>query len=173
MRTLREDLEEKFDGLYEQGYTDSGIARVLHCSPASVGLFRRNVKKVKSNFKGRVGDTKTTREEKFRALYDTGYSDYEIASRTGYSRDIVRTWRTKLGLSPVFFKKTKEPKPQVNKPEVFMEIRRADDKGRVTLGQKFAEKTIIIKEIDEFTVEVQIARVMTEREYLELRGEKK
>ena len=39
-----------------------------------------------------------------------------------------------------------------------------DDKGRVTLGKRFANRTVIIREIDETEVVVTVARVVPERE---------
>ena len=39
-----------------------------------------------------------------------------------------------------------------------------DDKGRVALGKRFANKTVIIREIDATEILVTLARVMPERE---------
>jgi len=44
------------------------------------------------------------------------------------------------------------------------ETRTADVKGRITLGERFANKTVIIQEIDETSVSVTLARVIPERE---------
>ena len=40
----------------------------------------------------------------------------------------------------------------------------ADSKGRVTLGERFANRTVILEEIDETEVRVTLARVIPERE---------
>ncbi len=40
----------------------------------------------------------------------------------------------------------------------------ADAKGRVTLGQRFANRTVILQEIDDTEVRVTLARVIPERE---------
>jgi hypothetical protein len=43
-------------------------------------------------------------------------------------------------------------------------IKTVDSKGRVTLGDKFANRTVIIDEVDDTEVRVTLARVMPERE---------
>ena len=40
----------------------------------------------------------------------------------------------------------------------------ADSKGRVTLGGKFANRTVLVEEVDETEVRVTLARVIPERE---------
>ncbi len=45
-----------------------------------------------------------------------------------------------------------------------MTTRMADSKGRVTLGANFANRTVIIDEIDATEVRVTLARVIPERE---------
>jgi hypothetical protein len=45
-----------------------------------------------------------------------------------------------------------------------MTTKTTDSKGRVTLGERFANRTVIIEEIDETEVRVTIARVVPERE---------
>ena len=45
-----------------------------------------------------------------------------------------------------------------------MVTRTVDQKGRLTLGEKFANRTVIIREIDETEVVVTLARVIPERE---------
>lgn len=45
-----------------------------------------------------------------------------------------------------------------------MTIRTADAKGRVTLGERFANRTVIVEEIDDTEVRVTLARVIPERE---------
>jgi hypothetical protein len=40
----------------------------------------------------------------------------------------------------------------------------ADSKGRVTLGQKFANRTVLVEEIDDTEVRIALARVIPERE---------
>ena len=40
----------------------------------------------------------------------------------------------------------------------------ADAKGRVTLGERFANRTVIVEEIDDTEVRVTLARVIPERE---------
>jgi hypothetical protein len=40
----------------------------------------------------------------------------------------------------------------------------ADNKGRVTLGERYANRTVIVEEIDETEVRVTLARVIPERE---------
>lgn len=42
--------------------------------------------------------------------------------------------------------------------------READSKGRVTLGKRFANSSVIIEDIDETTVKISLARVIPERE---------
>ena len=39
-----------------------------------------------------------------------------------------------------------------------------DNKGRVTLGERFANRTVIIEEVDETEVRITMARVIPERE---------
>jgi len=43
-------------------------------------------------------------------------------------------------------------------------IKNVDSKGRVTLGEKFANRTVIIDEVDDTEVRVTLARVVPERE---------
>ena len=43
-------------------------------------------------------------------------------------------------------------------------IKTTDDKGRVALGKRFANRTVIIREIDPTEVLVTLARVVPERE---------
>ena len=45
-----------------------------------------------------------------------------------------------------------------------MTTRTADSKGRVALGQRFANKTVIVEEINETEVRVIVAVVIPERE---------
>lgn len=45
-----------------------------------------------------------------------------------------------------------------------MTAKTTDSKGRVTLGGKFANRTVLIEEIDETEVRVTLARVIPERE---------
>ena len=45
-----------------------------------------------------------------------------------------------------------------------MVTKQADRKGRVTLGERFANRTVIVKEIDETEVVITLARIMPERE---------
>lgn len=45
-----------------------------------------------------------------------------------------------------------------------MTTKTADSKGRVVLGNRFANRTVIIEEIDETEVRVTLARVIPERE---------
>ncbi|MAX27760.1 MAG: hypothetical protein CMJ19_24970 [Phycisphaeraceae bacterium] len=45
-----------------------------------------------------------------------------------------------------------------------MTTKTADSKGRVTLGERFANRTVIIEDIDETEVRVTLARVIPERE---------
>ena len=40
----------------------------------------------------------------------------------------------------------------------------ADSKGRITLGERFANRTVIVEEIDDTEVRVTLARVIPERE---------
>jgi hypothetical protein len=47
---------------------------------------------------------------------------------------------------------------------VAMTTKTADDKGRITLGPRFANKTVIIEEIDETEVRVIVAAVVPQRE---------
>lgn len=45
-----------------------------------------------------------------------------------------------------------------------MLTRTADSKGRVTLGNRFANRQVMIEELDDTTVSVQLARVIPESE---------
>ena len=45
-----------------------------------------------------------------------------------------------------------------------MSVAQVDDKGRLVLGRKFAGKTVLLREVDESTVEITMARVISERE---------
>jgi hypothetical protein len=45
-----------------------------------------------------------------------------------------------------------------------MVTKTADSKGRVTLGSKFANRTVLVEELNETEVRVAIARVIPERE---------
>jgi hypothetical protein len=43
-------------------------------------------------------------------------------------------------------------------------VRETDDKGRVTLGKRYAKRSVIIEEISETEVKVTLARVIPEKE---------
>lgn len=43
-------------------------------------------------------------------------------------------------------------------------VRDADAKGRITLGKRFANRSVIIEDIDETTVKISLARVIPERD---------
>jgi len=45
-----------------------------------------------------------------------------------------------------------------------MTTKTTDSKGRVTLGERFANRTVIVEEIDETEVRISLARVVPERE---------
>lgn len=45
-----------------------------------------------------------------------------------------------------------------------MTTKTTDSKGRLTLGERFANRTVIVEEIDETEVRVTLARVIPERE---------
>jgi hypothetical protein len=45
-----------------------------------------------------------------------------------------------------------------------MSVAQVDQKGRLVLGKKFAGKTVLLREVDESTVEVTMARVISEHE---------
>jgi hypothetical protein len=45
-----------------------------------------------------------------------------------------------------------------------MTTKTTDSKGRLTLGERFAKRTVIVEEIDETGVRVTLARVVPERE---------
>ena len=45
-----------------------------------------------------------------------------------------------------------------------MTTKLADSKGRVTLGERFANRTVIVEEIDDTEVHITLARVIPERE---------
>lgn len=45
-----------------------------------------------------------------------------------------------------------------------MTTKTTDSKGRLTLGERFANRTVIVEEIDETEVRVTLARVVPERE---------
>lgn len=45
-----------------------------------------------------------------------------------------------------------------------MTTKQTDSKGRLTLGERFANRTVIVEEIDDTEVRVTLARVVPERE---------
>lgn len=45
-----------------------------------------------------------------------------------------------------------------------MTTKTTDSKGRLTLGERFANRTVIVEEIDETEVRISLARVVPERE---------
>jgi hypothetical protein len=45
-----------------------------------------------------------------------------------------------------------------------MTIKTTDSKGRLTLGERFANRAVIVEEIDETEVRISLARVVPERE---------
>ena len=45
-----------------------------------------------------------------------------------------------------------------------MTTKLADSKGRITLGERFANRTVIVEEVDETEVRITLARVIPERE---------
>ena len=45
-----------------------------------------------------------------------------------------------------------------------MSVAQVDEKGRLVLGKKFAGKTVLLREVDESTVEITMARVISEHE---------
>jgi hypothetical protein len=45
-----------------------------------------------------------------------------------------------------------------------MTTKTTDNKGRLTLGERFANRTVIVEEIDETEVRITLARVVPERE---------
>lgn len=45
-----------------------------------------------------------------------------------------------------------------------MTTKTADSKGRITLGERFANRTVIVEEVDETEVRITLARVIPERE---------
>ena len=45
-----------------------------------------------------------------------------------------------------------------------MSVAQVDSKGRLVLGRKFAGKTVLLREVDESTVEITMARVISEQE---------
>lgn len=45
-----------------------------------------------------------------------------------------------------------------------MTTKTADSKGRITLGDRFANRTVIVEEVDETEVRITLARVIPERE---------
>ena len=45
-----------------------------------------------------------------------------------------------------------------------MRTKTTDSKGRLTLGERFANRTVIVEEIDETEVRITLARVVPERE---------
>jgi hypothetical protein len=45
-----------------------------------------------------------------------------------------------------------------------MSKKKTDSKGRLTLGERFANRTVIVEEIDETEVRSSLARVVPERE---------
>jgi len=45
-----------------------------------------------------------------------------------------------------------------------MQTKTTDNKGRITLGERFANRTVIVEEVDETEVRVTLARIIPERE---------
>ena len=45
-----------------------------------------------------------------------------------------------------------------------MATRTTDSKGRLTLGERFANRTVVVEETDETEVRISLARVVPERE---------
>ncbi|MCC5829999.1 MAG: hypothetical protein JJU36_11180 [Phycisphaeraceae bacterium] len=45
-----------------------------------------------------------------------------------------------------------------------MQTRTADSKGRITLGDRFANRTVIVQEVDDSEVRITLARIIPERE---------
>ena len=45
-----------------------------------------------------------------------------------------------------------------------MSVAQVDAKGRLVLGRRFAGKTVLLREVDESTVEITMARVISEHE---------
>lgn len=45
-----------------------------------------------------------------------------------------------------------------------MQTRTADSKGRITLGERFANRAVIIQEVDDTEVRITLARIIPERE---------
>ncbi|MFA9477747.1 hypothetical protein ACERK3_05500 [Phycisphaerales bacterium AB-hyl4] len=45
-----------------------------------------------------------------------------------------------------------------------MQTKTTDSKGRITLGDRFANRTVIIEEVDDTEVRVTLARIIPERE---------
>jgi hypothetical protein len=45
-----------------------------------------------------------------------------------------------------------------------MPTKKTDSKGRLKLGERFANRTVIVEEIDETEVRISLARVVPERE---------
>lgn len=45
-----------------------------------------------------------------------------------------------------------------------MTTKTADSKGRITLGERFANRTVIVEDVDDTEVRVTLARVVPERE---------
>lgn len=45
-----------------------------------------------------------------------------------------------------------------------MTTKLADSKGRITLGERFANRTVIVEDVDETEVRITLARVIPERE---------
>jgi len=45
-----------------------------------------------------------------------------------------------------------------------MQTKTTDNKGRITLGERFANRTVIVEEVDDTEVRVTLARIIPERE---------
>ena len=45
-----------------------------------------------------------------------------------------------------------------------MSVAQVDNKGRLVLGRKFAGKTVLLRDVDESTIEITMARVISEHE---------
>ena len=68
-----------------------------------------------------------------------------------------------LGHKPVI-QSTGRPETKRAKAPKESSVKSADEKGRIALGKKFANRTVIIEEVSETEVLVKLARVIPERE---------
>lgn len=86
-----------FRELWEQGLSDTKIARVAGCAASTVSRWR-TLEGLKS--KGLSGSAPILDRRKMRELYDAGLSDAKIAQEIGCNASTISKWRIRENLLP-------------------------------------------------------------------------